>query len=54
MPFSVTENGRPVADIVLADNTDVTLRHAAEELRFWVKEITGAELPVMQAPGQLP
>ena len=53
-PFPVTENGRPVADIVLADNTDVTLCHAADELQLWVKEITGAELPVAQSPGELP
>nr|MCR5382699.1 hypothetical protein [Lentisphaeria bacterium] len=52
-PFPVTENGRPVADIVLADNTDVTLRHAADELQLWMKEITGAELPVLQTPGEL-
>ncbi|MBR5024449.1 MAG: hypothetical protein IKX48_05235, partial [Victivallales bacterium] len=51
MPFPVTENGRPVADIVLADHTDITLRHAADELQLWVKEITGAELPVLQTPG---
>ncbi|MBR5836964.1 MAG: hypothetical protein IKZ84_00360, partial [Victivallales bacterium] len=54
MPFPVTENGCPVADIVLADNTDVTLRHAADELQLWIKEITGAELPVVQSPGELP
>ena len=53
-PFPVTENGKPVADIVLADNADVTLRHAADELQLWVKEITGAELPVAQSPGELP
>jgi len=53
-PFPVTENGRPVADIVLADHTDVTLRHAADELQLWMKEITGAELPVLQTPGELP
>ena len=45
-PFPVTENGRAVADIVLSADADVTLRHAADELQLWIKDITGAELPV--------
>ena len=43
-PFPVTENGHAVADIVLDAKADVTLRHAADELKLWIKEITGAEL----------
>ncbi|MBR3649155.1 MAG: hypothetical protein IKN52_02795, partial [Victivallales bacterium] len=53
-PFPVTENGRAVADIVLDAKADVTLRHAADELKLWIKEITGAELPVVQFPGEFP
>ncbi|MBR6075802.1 MAG: hypothetical protein IKP87_10905, partial [Victivallales bacterium] len=51
-PFPVTENGRAVADIVLDAKADVTLRHAADELKLWIKEITGSELPVVQSPGK--
>ncbi|MBR3650474.1 MAG: hypothetical protein IKN52_09505 [Victivallales bacterium] len=53
-PFPVTENGHAVADIVLDAKADVTLRHAADELKLWIKEITGAELPVVQSPGESP
>ena len=53
-PFKVTENGKPAADIVIGAKADATIRHAADELQLWVKEITGAELPVVQSPGNLP
>ncbi len=52
-PFPVTENGKPVADIVTGDKPHATIRHAADELQLWVKEITGAELPIVQSPGTL-
>ena len=52
-PFPVTENGRAVADIALPADADVTLRHAADELQLGIKDITGAELPVAQSPGEL-
>ena len=54
VPFNVTENGKPVADIVGGGRPNATIRHAAEELQLWVKEITGAELPVVQTAGTLP
>ena len=53
-PFPVTENGHAIADIVLAADADVTLRHAADELQLWVKEITGAELPIVQVASDCP
>ncbi len=53
-PFKITENGKPLADIVLPAMADATLHHAADELQLWVKEISGAELPVVQSAGELP
>ncbi len=53
-PFPVAEEGHPVAEILLDADADITLRHAAEELRLWLKEITGAELPIVAEPGGAP
>ena len=52
-PFTVTKDGKPAADIVVGANPHATIRHAADELQLWVKEISGAELPVVQANGEL-
>ena len=53
-PFQITENGRPLADIVVGEHPHATIKHAADELRLWVKEITGAELPIVQKAGAMP
>lgn len=45
----LTEDGQPLAQIVLRNNADVTEKYAAEELQFWLKKITGAELPIKNA-----
>ena len=43
---TLTENGQASAQIVLQKDADVTEKYAAQELQFWVKKITGAELPI--------
>ena len=44
MPIILVKDGLACAEIVIGDNPDVTIRHAADELRHWVEEISGAEL----------
>lgn len=43
----VAEGGCPKAEIVVAADASETVRYAAEELRRFLKEQTGAELPVV-------
>ncbi len=50
--FIVTQNGKFCAKIVTGANPHPTVRYAAEELRHWVKEISGAELPIGDQPGK--
>lgn len=42
----LTQDGTPVAGIVVAENADATEQYAAKELQLWLKQITGAELPI--------
>ena len=42
----ITDNGRPAATIVLPAEPADTVKFAAEELQLWVKEISGATLPI--------
>ena len=53
-PFPVAENGKPVAEIVIDADADIVMKHAGEELRHWLKEITGAELPLLSQAGAAP
>lgn len=50
----LAENGKAAAEIVLPSNADDTLKLAANELRMWVKAISGAELPVVDAVSDAP
>ena len=50
MPIILVKDGLACAEIVIGDNPDVTIRHAADELRHWVKEISDAELPIVAKP----
>lgn len=43
----LVENGKPGAVVVLADDSTMTARYAAEELVAHVKKATGVELPVL-------
>ncbi len=49
--FDLVKNGRPEADIVVAASAHEGEKRAAEDLQFFVKEMTGAELPIVNAPG---
>ncbi|MBE6390878.1 MAG: DUF4838 domain-containing protein [Lentisphaerae bacterium] len=42
-------NGKPVASIVVPEKSDVTLDYAAQELQLWIKNISGAELPIVKS-----
>ena len=48
--FVITEAGRPASEIVVEQNAQEPIVKAAEELRLWVKEISGAELPIVKEP----
>lgn len=50
----LTINGKPNAEIILRDDPDHVVKTAAEELQRWFREISGAELPVLTEPGQMP
>ncbi|MBQ7401307.1 MAG: efflux RND transporter permease subunit [Lentisphaeria bacterium] len=43
----LTRDGLPVAQIVVEKGGDLTEQYAAKELQFWLKKITGAELPIV-------
>ena len=49
-PIILVKDGTACAEIVGGDNPDVTIKHAADELRHWVKEISDAELPIVAKP----
>ena len=50
--FTVTEAGKPAAEIVIKADAAEPIATAAKELRHWIKEISGAELPVAKAPSE--
>ena len=51
----IVQDGQPRAQIVIADDAIRVVELAAEQLRDYVKQMTGAELPIVHAPsnGQL-
>lgn len=53
--FNITLNGQPGAEIVVeAKQQEPPLVFAAQELQRYVKEMSGAELPVVQVPSGKP
>lgn len=46
----LVENGRPRAEIIIAEQSTRTQRLAADELRSTVEKISGARLPIVTAP----
>ena len=46
----IVNDGKPMADIVIAENPPRLAKLAAEELRDYVRKISGAELPIVSAP----
>lgn len=51
-PAKIVEEGRPVAQIVIAPDPPRMVRLAAQELQEAVQKISGAELPVAAAPAE--
>jgi hypothetical protein len=47
----LVEEGRPCAEIVIAETPPRLVALAARELRDYLKKITGAELPIVSKPG---
>ena len=46
-PIVLVKDGSACAEIVVGDNPDITIKHAADELTYWVKEISDADLPIV-------
>ena len=49
--FEIAKDGAGTAVIVLAKDASAPVRHAADELKRFLKEVTGAELPVVTDGG---
>jgi hypothetical protein len=47
LAMDIAKGGAGTASIVVADGSSKPVLHAAEELRFFLKEVTGADLPVV-------
>lgn len=50
----IVKDGRPGAEIVVAEKPARMTKRAAADLQEYVKKISGAELPVTNAPGKAP
>lgn len=48
--FSLTEAGHPKAQIVTGADAPETVQFAAKELKAYVQKMSGAELPIVEAP----
>ncbi|MBP5639060.1 MAG: DUF4838 domain-containing protein [Victivallales bacterium] len=47
----LVEDGKPVAEIVIAEGADQVVQYAGKEFQKWIKEISGAVLPIVSTPG---
>ncbi len=47
----LVQNGRPQAEIILAEKPQRSARLAAQELQNYLEKISGAHLPIVTAPG---
>ena len=52
--FIVTQGGEPQAEIIVGESPDKPIATAAQELQLWIREISGAELPILAKPEKLP
>lgn len=50
-PLPLVINGRPNAEIVITPDAFGVVSNAAKELRYWVRTISGAELPIVTNEG---
>ncbi len=53
-PLSLTIGGKANAEIVCNNDESDIVMTAAKELQHWLKKISGAELPIVDAPGEMP
>ena len=47
----LTREGRPCAEIVVSEKASAGTRQAAQDLQYWLKKISGAELPIVSPSG---
>jgi len=52
--FIIVSKGEPKAEIVVANQAEPPLAFAAQELQRYVKEMSGAELPLIHEPSKKP
>ncbi len=50
----LVKEGQPLAEIIVPEEAHPALHFAATELQKWVEAITGARLPLLQAPEKAP
>lgn len=48
--LNLVKDGKPVGEIIVPEDASKAEKFAADDLRRWVKEITGAEMPVFKTP----
>lgn len=53
-PLTVTKEGKPAAEIIITKDAPAPIVNAAKEFRHWIKAISGAELPIINAPADMP
>ncbi len=46
----IVKDGKPLAQIVVAKDADSAEKFSAADLQHWIKEITGAKLPIVNTP----
>ncbi len=54
IPLSLTVKGVANAEIICNNDTNDIVKTAAVELQHWIFKISGAKLPILAAPGNLP
>ena len=52
--FIVTQEGKPQSEIIVGESPEKPVATAAQELQLWIREISGAELPILTKPDSLP
>ena len=48
--LDVVKNGKPAAEIIVAADAHEGVKRAAEDLAFFIRKMTGAELKIVNAP----
>ena len=50
--LEITRNGAPCARIAVAKDAPYVEQFAAKDLQHWIREISGAELPIVNEAGK--